>query len=91
MCEQNECMIDPNLIETINQGNYLWTASNYTEFWGRKLSDGILYRLGTLEPERAVRTSLFIKRLHLVVDKYSRTIKYPSVLITSLNVSLKHV
>ncbi len=56
MCEQNECMIDPNLIETINQGPYYtWTASNYSEFWGRKLSDGILYRLGTLEPERAVR------------------------------------
>jgi C1A family cysteine protease len=32
-----------------------WTARNYTMFWGRTLSDGIKYRLGTLFPEQSVQ------------------------------------
>jgi len=54
MCEEKECLIEPELIEIINRGDYSWRASNYSEFWGRDLSDGITYRLGTLLPENAV-------------------------------------
>ncbi|CAG7731847.1 unnamed protein product [Allacma fusca] len=64
LCERDPCMIDPGLIDTVNEGNYDWTSSNYSEFWGRKLSDGILYRLGTLEPERAVKNMEPIKYVY---------------------------
>lgn len=31
-----------------------WSASNYTQFWGRSLEDGLSLRLGTLQPSDAV-------------------------------------
>lgn len=55
LCERDDCMVDPSLIQTLNEGDYSWSAGNYTDFWGRKLSDALLYKLGTLEPERGVR------------------------------------
>ncbi len=48
-------MIDETLMQSINEGDYSFKAANYSDFWGRKLSDGILYRLGTLEPDRGVK------------------------------------
>ena len=33
-----------------------WKAHNYTEFFGRKLKDGLIYRLGTFEPRIKVKS-----------------------------------
>ena len=54
-CEADACIVDHDAIRRINsQKNLGWTAGNHSEFWGRKLEDGIVLRLGTLEPERFV-------------------------------------
>lgn len=57
LCEADACLVEPEAIEAIN-GNSAqlgWTAGNHSDFWGRKLEDGLVYRLGTLEPEKFVR------------------------------------
>lgn len=48
LCEDNPCIVDPVLIENVNaeQDKTGWYASNYSEFWGRKLNDGLTLRLG---------------------------------------------
>lgn len=33
-----------------------WRADNYTEFWGKKYSEGLELRLGTKEPTYKVKT-----------------------------------
>ncbi|KIH58389.1 hypothetical protein ANCDUO_11404 [Ancylostoma duodenale] len=33
----------------------IWSARNYSFFWGRSLDEGIKYRLGTLFPEQSVQ------------------------------------
>lgn len=46
------------MIEKINldESTLGWTAYNYSEFYGRKLSEGIKLRLGTEEPRFRVKT-----------------------------------
>ncbi|CAM1299150.1 TINAGL1 (predicted) [Pycnogonum litorale] len=51
-CENNDCLIDPGMIEIINRSNLGWKASNYSMFWGKTLDEGIRYRLGTFKPNR---------------------------------------
>lgn len=54
-CEAAACLVESDAIKTINsQPNLGWSAGNHSEFWGRKLEDGLVLRLGTLEPERFV-------------------------------------
>lgn len=55
-CETDRCMIDETVVENINlaQRQYGWTAANYSQFWGRKARDGLLYKTGTLNPEALV-------------------------------------
>lgn len=52
VCEQNVCLVRPELISSVNKGNYGWRASNYSFFWGKTLEEGIRYRLGTFKPSR---------------------------------------
>lgn len=56
-CEQNECLTDPNLLETVKQRGYQygWSAKNYSEFWGKKYDEGLNLRLGTLHSTKKVR------------------------------------
>nr|XP_036858401.1 tubulointerstitial nephritis antigen isoform X3 [Manis javanica] len=49
-CSQDVCLIQPELIERVNKGDYGWTAQNYSQFWGMTLEEGFKYRLGTLPP-----------------------------------------
>jgi len=51
-CEQNVCLVRPDLIASINDGTHFWQASNYSFFWGKTLHDGIKHRLGTFKPTR---------------------------------------
>ncbi|XP_041068037.1 tubulointerstitial nephritis antigen-like [Carcharodon carcharias] len=53
-CEQHVCLINQEMIRKINQGNYGWRASNYSQFWGLTLDEGIRYRLGTRRPSTTV-------------------------------------
>uniref|UniRef100_A0A8C9J7Q7 Tubulointerstitial nephritis antigen n=1 Tax=Panthera tigris altaica TaxID=74533 RepID=A0A8C9J7Q7_PANTA len=49
-CSQLVCLVQPELIERVNKGDYGWTAQNYSQFWGMTLEEGFKYRLGTLPP-----------------------------------------
>ncbi|XP_031640799.1 uncharacterized peptidase C1-like protein F26E4.3 [Contarinia nasturtii] len=57
VCEQNLCLIDDSLINNVNSITRTlgWTATNYTEFWGRKYDEGLELRLGTKEPTYKVK------------------------------------
>lgn len=65
VCEQNTCLIDDSLVHNVNSiSNVLgWTATNYSEFWGRKYDEGLELRLGTKEPAYKVKamTKLSVK------------------------------
>lgn len=56
-CEQNVCLIDESLINNVNTLSRTigWSATNYTEFWGRKYDEGLELRLGTKEPTYKVK------------------------------------
>lgn len=60
ICDQQECMINSTLINIVNNNwnRYGWRARNYSEFWGRRLSEGISLRLGTLLSARKVNSYL---------------------------------
>ncbi|XP_053135063.1 tubulointerstitial nephritis antigen [Hemicordylus capensis] len=53
-CSDETCLVQPSLIKKINNGNYGWKASNYSQFWGMSLKGGFHYRLGTLPPSAAL-------------------------------------
>uniref|UniRef100_A0A8C3T4V8 Tubulointerstitial nephritis antigen like 1 n=1 Tax=Chelydra serpentina TaxID=8475 RepID=A0A8C3T4V8_CHESE len=53
-CEQHACLIDGEMIDAINRGNYGWRAANYSHFWGMTLDEGVRYRLGTIKPPSMV-------------------------------------
>ncbi|XP_052258054.1 tubulointerstitial nephritis antigen-like [Dreissena polymorpha] len=55
-CENNVCLIQENVINTINKNSnrYGWQASNYSQFWGLTLEEGRRYRLGTNKPDELV-------------------------------------
>lgn len=55
ICNHNECLIDPSLLEAIKNQNrqFGWSVKNYSEFWGKTYDDGLKWRLGTLQsPEK---------------------------------------
>ncbi|CAL8398141.1 tubulointerstitial nephritis antigen-like [Gadus morhua] len=53
-CEQNACLIENDMIQSVNRGDYGWKATNYSHFYGMSLEDGIRYRLGTQRPSRTI-------------------------------------
>lgn len=66
LCEDNRCLVEPELIDEVNlQSNYLgWRAENVSEFWGRSLEDGVLLRLGTLNPSKYVYKVNPVRRIY---------------------------
>ncbi|XP_075057003.1 tubulointerstitial nephritis antigen [Mixophyes fleayi] len=50
ICTEYVCLIQPDLINYINTGDFRWKADNYSQFWGMTLNEGFEYRLGTLPP-----------------------------------------
>ncbi|XP_062889964.1 tubulointerstitial nephritis antigen-like [Mobula hypostoma] len=64
-CEQHACLINEELIRSINHGDYGWKASNYSQFWGMTLDEGIQYRLGTRRPSSTV---LNMNKLNMDMD-----------------------
>ncbi|KAJ8947883.1 hypothetical protein NQ318_010029 [Aromia moschata] len=64
-CTKDVCLIDPEIINTVNDDvTRGWTASNYSEFWGRTLDDGVKLRLGTLQPQRIVMRMNAVRRIY---------------------------
>ena len=58
MCDTQKCLVQEDLIEDINYNSaYGWTASNYSQFWGKKLNTGLQYLLGTRYPNDMVRAT----------------------------------
>jgi len=66
LCDDTKCIIESEIINTVNQmsNTFGWQAKNYSEFWGRPLSDGITLRLGTLQPHTYVRRMHPVRRLY---------------------------
>ncbi|XP_072017541.1 uncharacterized peptidase C1-like protein F26E4.3 [Amphiura filiformis] len=61
ICNNKACLIREDLNQRINQGDYGWTAGNYSFLWGLTLEEGITYRLGTLEPAEMVSRMTEVK------------------------------
>ncbi|XP_024920939.1 tubulointerstitial nephritis antigen-like [Cynoglossus semilaevis] len=53
-CEQDACLMESDMINGINRGNYGWRASNYSQLYGMTLDEGIKYRLGTQRPSKTI-------------------------------------
>uniref|UniRef100_F7FFG2 Tubulointerstitial nephritis antigen like 1 n=2 Tax=Ornithorhynchus anatinus TaxID=9258 RepID=F7FFG2_ORNAN len=53
-CEQEPCLVNTELMNAINRGNYGWRAGNHSSFWGMTLEEGIRHRLGTIRPSPSV-------------------------------------
>ncbi|XP_052325878.1 tubulointerstitial nephritis antigen-like [Oncorhynchus keta] len=53
-CEQHACLIENDMIQAVNRGNYGWRAANYSQFYGMSLDEGLRYRLGTQRPSRTI-------------------------------------
>ncbi|KAF5291933.1 hypothetical protein FQA39_LY14165 [Lamprigera yunnana] len=66
LCERNPCIVEENIINAVNQQSehYHWSAANYSEFWGRRLDEGLKLRLGTLQPHRFVRKMSPVRRIY---------------------------
>ncbi|KAJ3649376.1 hypothetical protein Zmor_021124 [Zophobas morio] len=81
LCEQNACIVDPMIIDFVNNNYGVgWTASNYSEFWGRKLEEGIKLRLGTLQPQRFVMRMTPVRRIydpHSFPREFDSEMKWP--------------
>lgn len=56
-CETDACLIDDQVIDGIKRdaSRLGWKPANYSKFYGRKLSEGLRYRLGTFEPRLPVK------------------------------------
>lgn len=44
-CEKDECIINQNVIDGVRRGGS-WRPDNYIQFAGKKLKDGLIYKLG---------------------------------------------
>lgn len=67
LCETQECIVEEEVISQINQNSreFGWRAGNYSEFWGRRLDEGLAKRLGNLHSKKKV---LKMEPLKLMYD-----------------------
>ncbi|KAL0812085.1 hypothetical protein ABMA28_009470 [Loxostege sticticalis] len=47
-CESDVCLMSGDVLQGVNRPGNSWRATNYTEFYGKKLKDALIYKLGTL-------------------------------------------
>ncbi|XP_054270596.1 tubulointerstitial nephritis antigen-like [Macrosteles quadrilineatus] len=65
-CTQNRCLVDPAAITAVNQDRFAgWKASNYSQFWGRTLDEGLSRRLGT---RHSTRRAYEMRPIHSMFD-----------------------
>ncbi|XP_023937157.1 uncharacterized peptidase C1-like protein F26E4.3 [Bicyclus anynana] len=48
-CETDPCIMSEQVYRGVNSGRSTWRATNYTQFYGKKLKDGLIYKLGTFK------------------------------------------
>ncbi|KAJ8710861.1 hypothetical protein PYW08_009376 [Mythimna loreyi] len=52
VCDKDPCLLSDDVLRNVNQNRLGWRAENYTQFRGKKLKDGLIYKLGTLPLNR---------------------------------------
>ncbi|CAH0717960.1 unnamed protein product, partial [Brenthis ino] len=68
-CETDTCLLSQQVVQEVNRGAS-WRAYNYTQFYGKKLKDGLIYKLGTKPLSRETR--------HMGSIRYDKNISYPN-------------
>lgn len=68
-CEAKTCLMDDDIVRNVNQRRLSWRAANYSEFYGRTLEDGLIYKLGTLP--------LSAETKHMGAIRYDKHLDYP--------------
>lgn len=82
-CEDDPCLSNANMISDINRdaGNLGWKAFDYPEFQGRKLQEGLTYRLGTFVPRVRVKSmSRLSNRLETLPREFNSMNNWPSLI-----------
>lgn len=76
-------MVDNGLIHNVNvlSRSISWKAHNYTEFWGRKYTEGLQLRLGTFEPIRRVKSQTKLSnRAERLPQKFNSVDHWPGLI-----------
>ncbi|CAB3254975.1 unnamed protein product [Arctia plantaginis] len=69
-CSRDPCIIDDDVISYVNRDYRLgWRASNYSQFYNKKLKDGLIFKLGTFKLSQEL--------YHLGAVNYDKDIDYP--------------
>jgi hypothetical protein len=82
-CEKDACLSEANVINNINRESRSlgWKAYNYTEFYGKKLKEGLTYRLGTFEPRVKVKSmSRLSNRLESLPKEFDSLAQWPGLI-----------
>ena len=62
LCSNLQCMLEKKTMEEQQNGAhqyiYTWKPSNYTEFWGKTLEEGIKSKLGADKPDEMVTSKV---------------------------------
>ncbi|CAH0596893.1 unnamed protein product [Chrysodeixis includens] len=51
-CDRDPCIMSEDVLRGVSQSRLGWRAANYSQFHGKKLKDGLIYKLGTLPLSR---------------------------------------
>lgn len=81
LCEENRCLMEQEVIHSVNLQNSGWIARNYSEFWGRTLNEGLKLRLGTLNPSKSVYRMNPVRRIYSpdeLPDEFDARIRWSS-------------
>lgn len=81
-CDRDTCLVDEGVIQAVNNHRSLgWTAVNYTQFYTKKYSDGLIYRLGTFEPIHRVKTmSRLSNRFERIPAEFNSLTNWPGLI-----------
>ena len=88
MCETEECLIDIKVYDNLIQSQTTldWIPSNYSQFWGRTLQEGLNGKLGT---ESTLVNRFFFTKTCL--ELYSFCIsKYVFIDVSTLCIVIRH-
>ena len=62
LCTTSQCLVEGEVVEELREGEgrglYNWRPSNYTQFWGRSLEEGVRGKLGALRPHAMVSSGI---------------------------------
>lgn len=70
VCEEDQCIMSQDVIYGVNQPGLSWRAYNYSQFQGKKLTEGLEKKLGTFPLSRETR--------RLGAIRYDKDIDYPT-------------